>query len=106
LKAFNRFKQLAGTKGYVSVADLRPIIEEIPISEEVLATFCGSSTPSGDPTEVDFREMLNVVVSMRQEEEGVTSLMQYKILFKMYDQDGDGVIGQEELTALLFEISK
>ncbi len=32
--------------------------------------------------------------------------MQYKILFKMYDQDGDGVIGQEELTALLFEISK
>jgi len=32
--------------------------------------------------------------------------MQYKILFKMFDKDGDGVLGEEELTELLFEISR
>jgi len=92
-KSFSRFKALAGQKGYVSLADLKPIVEGIPISEQVLATMCVSNPPSGDPSEIDFRQMLNVLVSMRKEGESETSLMQYKILFKMYDQDGDGVIG-------------
>ena len=104
-KAFSRFKALAGSKGYVSLADLKPTIQDIPIAENVLVTLCVSNPPSGDPSEIDFRQMLNVSVSMRKEDEE-TSLMQYKILFKMYDQDGDGVIGQVELASLLFEISK
>ncbi len=91
-KAFSRFKALAGQKGYVCLADLRPVIEDIPIADKVIATFCVTNHTSDDLTEIDFRQMLNMLVSMRKEE-NETSLMQYKILFKMYDQDGDGVIG-------------
>ena len=104
-KAFSRFKALAGQKDFVSLADLKPIIVDIPISEQVLATLCVSNSSTNDQTEIDFRQLLNVLVSMRKDQDE-TSLMQYKILFKMYDQDGDGVIGQEELASLLFEISK
>jgi len=56
---------LAGDKGYVNIADIKPIIETIPIAEYVIQTLCLAETTSGDPTEVDFRQMLNILVSMR-----------------------------------------
>lgn len=57
-RAFDRFKALAGDKGYVAKRDLAPLLREIPIREEVLQVCVASSPLSGDQTEIDFEALL------------------------------------------------
>lgn len=47
--------------------------------------------------------MLDLIVVMQEQSRG--SIMQRKILFRMYDQDGDGVLGRREITDLLYKIT-
>lgn len=54
--------------------------------------------------EVDFRRMLDMIVVMSASNRG--SIMQRKILFRMYDQDGDGILGRREITDLLYKITE
>ena len=68
---------------------------------EVLGLTLSRDSFSGSAEEVDFRELLNVITFMRNK----NSLMEYKVLFRMYDRDGDGIIGSDELYSLLAKIS-
>lgn len=99
--AFEKFKKLAGDKGFVARADLFPLVQDIPIAMEVLGLTLSRDSFSGSAEEVDFRELLNVITFMRNK----NSLMEYKVLFRMYDRDGDGIIGSDELYSLLAKIS-
>ena len=53
----SKFKKLAGKKDHVLVSDLKPVIGDIPIYEEVCRTFA-------DDGVVNFRDMLDIVVQM------------------------------------------
>jgi Ca2+-binding EF-hand superfamily protein len=81
--------------------DIAPLIKTIPIYLDVTSIFTSRDPESGDKTEVDFRQMLNVIVAMRDKH----SQIFYRYLFKMYDQDGDGVLKEEEIVAVLYKIS-
>ena len=96
VKAFDKFKKLAGKKSFVAISDLKAIIGDIPIYEEVAQAFSNNG-------EVDFRTMLDMIVTMSEENRG--SIMQRKLLYRLYDQDGDGVISREEMSDLLFKIT-
>ena len=62
---------------------------------------------SGDRTEIEFRELLNAIVQFKQQQDKSTQeIMQLKILFRVYDADGDGHIGQDEMVNILRQIAR
>ena len=83
LKAFEKFKRLAGDKGYVNVNDLTQFLADYPFAQELLAV-CVTPYPKnkcGDLQEVDFLQLLVVIVAMKRQD-GETEL---KVLFRMFD---------------------
>ena len=83
IKAFEKFKMLAGDKGYVSIQDITPLIQNVPIYDEIAAIL--KSSDSGKEQEVDFRQLINVIAALREK----NSMMTYKYLFRVYDKNGD-----------------
>lgn len=71
----------------------------MPIYDEIAAIL--KSSDSGKEQEVDFRQLINVIAALREK----NSMMTYKYLFRVYDKNGDGVIGDKEIVDLLYKIS-
>ncbi len=63
-----------------------------------------TNSRQGNIDQIDFREMLNALALFR--DQSTEDTLQLKYLFRVYDKDGDGYIGQSEMFTILRKIVK
>ena len=97
---YQKFKTLDYSgKGYISVSNLKcvPGLSRLAISELICNTLTEYSSDGSTQDVVDFSRLIQVMSAHKQNQERA----KMTFLFSIYDIDGDGRIGEPELTQVL-----